>query len=320
LRTPPVIAVVLPRLLTRLAGLRSPSAEWLLGRADREGTSGADWRSWLLEWAGAGPADTRGWPAGPCVRASIDGRWPEGTWLCATPVHLLTGIDHLQLAPLETLRIDAEESTELVRSIDSFLAEVGMKLVRVRDATWALRWNGPLRASTWEPAQAAGLDVFDFMPSGPQAAKLRSLMNEIQMLLHDHPVNERRARKGEPVINSLWLWGAGESSGHASQVLPTLHTDDAWLGGIWRMTGSNVQPVEADWSRDGADGQRVIVAASEVPDESLEDTIFRPLQALVAQGKVRSVQFLVGDQVFQVNSAVRWKFWRRTRPLSELLT
>jgi hypothetical protein len=102
--------------------------------------------------------------------------------------------------------------------------------------------------------------------------------------------------------------------------LPTLHTDDAWLGGIWRMTGSNVQPVEADWSRDGADGQRVIVAASEVPDESLEDTIFRPLQALVAQGKVRSVQFLVGDQVFQVNSAVRWKFWRRTRPLSELLT
>ncbi len=29
------------------------------------------------------------------------------------------------------------------------------------------------------------------------------------MLLHDHPVNEARERRGEPPINAVWLWGGG---------------------------------------------------------------------------------------------------------------
>ena len=29
------------------------------------------------------------------------------------------------------------------------------------------------------------------------------------MLLHAHPVNEAREARGEPAVNSLWLWGAG---------------------------------------------------------------------------------------------------------------
>ena len=37
--------------------------------------------------------------AGPCVRALHTAAPPEGTWGCARPVHLLTAIDHLQLAP-----------------------------------------------------------------------------------------------------------------------------------------------------------------------------------------------------------------------------
>jgi hypothetical protein len=37
------------------------------------------------------------------------------------------------------------------------------------------------------------------------------MTNEAQMLLHAHPVNEARDRRGELTINSIWLWGGGVS-------------------------------------------------------------------------------------------------------------
>ena len=39
---------------------------------------------------------------------------------------------------------------------------------------------------------------------------MRRLMTELQMLLHEHPVNEARAARGVPTVNAVWLWGGGE--------------------------------------------------------------------------------------------------------------
>jgi hypothetical protein len=43
------------------------------------------------------------------------------------------------------------------------------------------------------------------------AKKWRRLQNELQMILHDHPVNEARLERGELSINSVWLYGCGSS-------------------------------------------------------------------------------------------------------------
>src|SRR3546814_15930088 len=37
----------------------------------------------------------------------------------------------------------------------------------------------------------------------------RSLLNEAQIILHNHPWNARRAAAGKPPVNSLWFWGGG---------------------------------------------------------------------------------------------------------------
>jgi hypothetical protein len=47
------------------------------------------------------------------------------------------------------------------------------------------------------------------MPRSPQAAPLRRLQNEMQMLLYTHPVNDARAARGVPPVNSFWLSGTG---------------------------------------------------------------------------------------------------------------
>ena len=35
------------------------------------------------------------------------------------------------------------------------------------------------------------------------------LLNEIQMFMHQHEVNQQRMQSGLLAINSLWFWGAG---------------------------------------------------------------------------------------------------------------
>jgi hypothetical protein len=48
------------------------------------------------------------------------------------------------------------------------------------------------------------------MPRQPQAQALRRLQNEMQMLLYTHPINDARAAKGLPTINSFWISGTGD--------------------------------------------------------------------------------------------------------------
>ena len=50
----------------------------------------------------------------------------------------------------------------------------------------------------------------------------RRLLNEIQMVWHDHPVNQARQEQGQPTVNALWLYGG------AQPWTPAPSTDSAW--------------------------------------------------------------------------------------------
>src|SRR2546421_398768 len=60
------------------------------------------------------------------------------------------------------------------------------------------------------PIALAGCDVATGLPPNP-ASPGHQLLNEAQMVLHTLPVNESRESRGEPPINSVWLWGAGSA-------------------------------------------------------------------------------------------------------------
>ena len=45
--------------------------------------------------------------------------------------------------------------------------------------------------------------------SGEGAERWRALLNESQIVLHNHPINAVREARGAVAVNSLWFWGAG---------------------------------------------------------------------------------------------------------------
>jgi len=56
-----------------------------------------------------------------------------------------------------------------------------------------------------------GRNVDAWLPRQPEAKRLRRLQNEVQMLLHRHPVNAAREAAGALAVNSFWLSGCGRA-------------------------------------------------------------------------------------------------------------
>jgi hypothetical protein len=240
-------------------------------------------------------------------------------------VHLLTAIDHLQLAP-GRLVMDEAESARLVGDINRHLEGSGFRLhTSGASDDWQLECTQPLECTSVEPEEASGRNLRDLMPAGRDGARVRSLVNEIQMLLHEHPVNVARMERRLPAINSVWLWGIGRLEKLSSANLPLLYTDDAWLAGLWRLHGAAAHSLD-EFAARGEAGMDTLVACAGTPGcdagtalAFAEAKCFVPARARLVQGATGMISMLLGDHVVAVGSRARFRFWRRRRPLSEAL-
>jgi hypothetical protein len=327
----PALALALPRLAAVLeaAGFAVtapplPALQWLAARGRPVPTWSGDWRAWLLSLFGPGAEALRRFPAGPSLRALVGGRPAAGCWACAEPVHLTTALDHLRLAPRTQLELPANEGRALAASLDVALAGSGYSLRWSDRGVWLLGCASSVECDTVEPAQAEGRDVRDCLPSGRDGAGIRRLTNELQMLLHEHPVNAARAARGLPVVNSIWLWGFGEACEPAAAPLPVLLSDDLWLAGLWRLHGSEARPL-GDVSRVLAGAPALLIAAADAgvdPRAQLhrwESGLAAPLVAALAQARIGTAEVLLGTVAYRVTQAARFAVWRRPRPWSQLL-
>jgi hypothetical protein len=305
---------------------RAPVAEWMAARGRMLRTPVSDWRAWLLDGPGMHGELLQRFPAGPCTRAAILGGRPAGTWACARPVHLLTAIDHLRLSPAR-VSLEAGERAALLGDLNRHLQGRGFEFHDSCDGDWCLECETPVECTSVEPAAAAGRNVRDLMPGGRDGARLRSLMNEIQMLLHDHPVNIARTGRGLSAVNSLWLWGFGRLEGEPVTSLPALFTDDAWLAGLWRLHGSTSRRIaDFESSVTGAVTESLLGWA-EPGDRGAPEAFawadahcLAPARDALGRGDAHEVAVLLGDRVLATDRGARFRFWRRVRPLAEVRT
>lgn len=329
-----VVRVALPGVEDGLAhcaargeAVSLPAAEWLVARGERGDVAHGDWRLWLLDGAGLGGDVLQRLPAGPCALLARTAREPQGTWACAEPVHLLTALDHLQLGAPVPLPLAGEDRRDLVAALNDHFADSGFRLHAPGEGGWLCECPQGLRCSSVEPAAAIGANLRELLPVGPDAARVRAYVNELQMLLHEHPVNLRRSSRGEPAVNSVWLWGIGSAARPAARVAGVLVSNDAWLCGLWRMHGGTARPLEelTDALQHPTGDVRVAIApdttagsaATEL--ERIEREALVPLRGAIVSGRVTSAALLLGNCVVELGAGARRRFWRRIRPLGEVL-
>ncbi len=170
---------------------------------------------------------------------------PQGC-LRADPVHLRADTSGLILFDSTAFSLTDQESEALTTTLNEHLAVDGCRIVRGHPKRWYLVSERPPRLDTPALPQVRGRRLAATPYTGADAALWTGRSNEIQMLLHSHPVNQQRAREGQPAINGLWLWGAGEIPAPTSAGTPDrLLSDSPYTLGVARHLGLAQAPLPA---------------------------------------------------------------------------
>jgi len=150
------------------------------------------------------------------IAAKLSGLSDGPHQICLELIHLHATRDHVVLMNPSLLQITPEEEialrTSVKETLEHFLGSEG--------EFYPHRWIYPAeefaQLLTHSPSLASGLNIDIWMPKDicteGLAKKWRRLQNEIQMIWHDHPINEARLARGELSINSVWLYGGGSSA------------------------------------------------------------------------------------------------------------
>lgn len=152
------------------------------------------------------------------------------------------------------------------------------------------------------------------------------LLNEIQMFMHQHEINQRRMQRGLLAINSLWFWGAGSRPRVLDSNL-TWYCDDVLLNRFAESLGmtplSCAEIEKIDGSRDALiiDLRLIELLKAEL-DVSLEQLLLdidsrllKPLVAMVESGRMQVVLRAGYEIDFELKPSARMKFWRRQKNL-----
>ena len=127
-------------------------------------------------------------------------------WICADPVHLRFHQERIILADAGAFEITEDEAFSLIAGLNQHFGEVG-EFHAATPRRWYLRLNQPCDLDTQPLSQVAGRRMDGELQNHGQMTRW---LNEVQMYLHTHPINQAREAQGLPSINSLWLWGCGQ--------------------------------------------------------------------------------------------------------------
>lgn len=280
---------------------------------------------------------------GMAARYAATAALPAGHWLMADPVHVRIDRDRALLADVGVMRVAQDEAAALTASLNQHFAEDGLRFYPVEPGRWLLQLPAAADAVFTPLADAVGENVNAHLPVGPRGLHWSRLLNEMQMLLYTHPVNDARELGGELPVNSVWLWGEGEANAEEAAVphVDLLLTDDALLQLQAMAVGVATESAPYDFaglleqtaSLAGSGHvlllQDRLLAAAQYRDawgwreqlQRMESDWFQPLLQALKQGRLRQLHILshgpAGVDV-RIGRQDLWKFWQRPQSLAAL--
>ena len=340
-----LLHLLVPGLLQRPDGTdpalfrsTAPALEWLLARADADPVP-ATLDATLFELFGLPTPIDADLPVAALTRLADGGEAGGGDWwLRADPVHLRADLHGgVFLADARTLAIEADETTALAAAFNQTFAEDGLRLEAPCPERWYLRLPTDPGIRTQTLSAAAGRNINALLPAGPNARHWHTLLTEIQMLFHGHPLNQAREQRRQPMINGLWFWGGGSCPTAARAPTAGLYARDPLVRGLARLSGTAIDPLPEraeDWREAAAtetDSLTVLEttrhdAADGNPAHwiehiaTLERDWFAPCRRWLQTGKLTALHLYPGNgRRYTVTGAARWRFWQRARPLAQHL-
>ena len=204
-----------------LAQLQAPAMATLLCRASLKSKTTASGLDACLpheRWL-AGHTSDNSPEISTALMAELGLNKESGYWFVVQPVHLHVARDHLVLTDYRQLNLSESESKTLFDAAHPLFEEHNQRLVFGSKDYWFMQSDAWADFRTCTPDAACGHNIDVWSPSGSSAREWRRLQNEVQMLWHQHPLNEAREQNNHPRINGLWLWGGSQANQSSTDLL-----------------------------------------------------------------------------------------------------
>jgi hypothetical protein len=332
--------LILPRAVHSDAyrELALPALELVLARSDRIALAAQGYEAWLCEAFGI--ARQSDWPVAPLTRQLDGGDAASGFWLRADPVHLRATRDGVVLLDASVLAVQPHEAEALVAALNLHIANDAQQFFAPHPGRWYLRLAEPAQITTHPLLDAIGRDVKPLLPAGPQALHWHRMINEIQMLLHAHPINDTREQRGAPAINSIWLWGGGVLPEAAPGPFDVVWSGDALARALAQRAGlaAAQQADRAAQVLESADrnvhGERHLIVLDQLLPaarhgelllwcerlQQLEEAWFAPLARAVRERRIRRLDIVAAGPDactrFEITAPRLLRIWRTPKPLA----
>ncbi len=276
-----------------------------LRRADRLDAGAAGYLDGLGEYFAGVDANL---PAAAITREFLLGDAADTGWLSADPAWVRPEMTGVRLLACGRLQLNMEEAQALAEPLLPVFAELGMQLLVSTPDHWHVQLPPGLALPKFDaPEQAMGEDLSQHLPAGEEGRQWRILLNDIQVLLHQHPLNAQRHARGLAPVNSLWLWGGGHLPLPMRSTLDGTISDDLLL----RALAARADVVQLARTADtvASAGLGWLVDLQDLPAAEIASVWWPSIQALFERHPLQ-LQFGSGERWLH-RPWHRWRIWRR---------
>lgn len=232
----------------------------------------------------------------------------DALWLAADPAWAQPDINGARLMACGHLQLDHAEAEALAAPLREVFDEAGMQLLVSSADHWHVRLpEGTAVPAFATPEQAMGEDLTPYLPAGAEGRRWRVLFNDLQVMLHQNPLNRARQARRLPPVNTLWLWGGGCLPQQVHSTLRGVVGDDLVLRALAERAGIPCLARSLEHAR--AAGAGWLLDLQEVPAAELESQWWPVLSPWLATTPV-ILDFADGERRLH-RPWHRWRVWRR---------
>ena len=239
----------------------------------------------------------------------------DAVWVNADPAFVIADAVTVRTLAIGNLGLTAQESSELAKPLKSLFGDAGFPLEVSPAGHWQLRCPKSARLPVFSPPTAVlGDDMARHLPSGDNERQWRHLLNEAQVILHNHPLNAARAQRGLSPANSVWFWGEGALPEWVRTPLTRVISGHDPVVALARL--AKVAHIDSGWNAEDPANRAdtILLDLGSASDAQSVDVHLANLDAALKRKYVTSLRIVSADgarAIYKPSHA--WRVWRSVK-------
>lgn len=273
------------------------------------------------------------------ISASYDQLTCTDAWcLRIDPVFLRVDMDSAIMLAADELQLTEQEANEIAESINQHLKDDGIRIQITHPHRWYLLFDTSPEITTTPLHQVMRKDVHSFLPQGNKHQYWRSLLNELQMLLYTHPVNQQRDKRGLAPVNSVWLWGEGKLPEKKKMNWDKIYTDEPLieiLAKFFEIPCYELNQFQDTLHQPSDDKENILLVTTALEEyvhnqdifawinalQQLDSSLFQDIRDAFKMKRLQQCELYPGNNsVYHVSLKQSRKWWKFNKPMTHFLS